>query len=69
MTEQEQRDMAQRLAEDSDVFDFDLALEVVRRRPVKAEEILRYREKIQRFQEEAARLRERRRLALREDFG
>lgn len=69
MTEREQRDMARRLSEDSDVFDFDLALELVQSSLADAEKILRMREKNKLSQEERARGRERRRRALIEDYG
>ena len=44
MTEKQQEDMARRVAEGSDVFDFDLALELVQLRQTDAEKILRMRE-------------------------
>ncbi|HEY6730935.1 MAG TPA: hypothetical protein VI039_07915 [Solirubrobacterales bacterium] len=69
MTEQEKRDMARRLARGSKVFDFEKALEFVKSRPAEAEELIRNREETKRTGEEFARLRERRRLALREEFG
>jgi len=69
MTEQAKREMAWLLAEGSEVFDFDTALELVQRRPAEAEKILRMREENKRGQEERARARERWRLALREEFG
>lgn len=68
MTEREERDLAHRLAKNSDVFDFDRALELVRRRPADAEELIRMDEEMARRQEERARLRERRRRALIEDY-
>jgi len=68
MTEREERDLAQRLAKDSDVFDFDRALELVRRRPAGAEKLVRMSEEMERRQEERARARERRRQALIEDY-
>jgi len=68
MTEQEERDLARRVAEDSDVFDFDRALELVRRRPAGAEKLVRMSEEMKRRQEERARARERRRQALIEDY-
>jgi hypothetical protein len=68
MTEREEKDMARRLASDSEVFDFDRALEVVRRRPADAERLLSRREERERREEEQARGRERRRQALIEDF-
>jgi len=69
MTEQEERRVAQRLAENSDIFDFERALEVVRYRPAEAEELLRMEEENAKWQEESARVRERRQRALREEFG
>jgi hypothetical protein len=68
MTEREARDLAERLAKDSDVFDFDRALELVRRRPVDAEELVRMDEEMERRQKERARAQQRRRRALIEDF-
>lgn len=69
MTEREQRDLAWRLADSSDVFDFEIALELVKRKPANAEKLIRDREQTERHAEELARLRERRRRALIEDFG
>jgi len=69
MTEREERDLAHCLAKDSDVFDFSRALELVRRRPADAEELVRMDEEMKRRQEERARGRERRRRALIEDYG
>lgn len=69
MTEQEQRDLAQRLADGSEILDFEMALECVRHRPAEAEEVLRMREEHARSQEERARARERRRQAFIEEFG
>jgi len=69
MTDREQRDLAHRLAEDSNVFDFDRALEVVQRRPADAERLLRMKEENAQRQAERARARERRERALIEDFG
>jgi 2-oxo-4-hydroxy-4-carboxy--5-ureidoimidazoline (OHCU) decarboxylase len=69
MTEQEERDLAQRLADDSNVFDFDRALELVRRRPAEAEKLLQMQEETEKLQKERARAREGLRLALREEFG
>jgi hypothetical protein len=64
MTEQEQRDLAWRLAEGSEVFDFQRALEVVRWRPEEAEKILRMREEDRQSREAFTRAREQRRRAL-----
>jgi hypothetical protein len=69
MTEQEKRDMARRLAQDSNVFDFDRALEVVRRRPTDAEKLIRNREEMRKRQEERALARQQLRQAIREEFG
>lgn len=69
MNEQEQRDLARRLADVSNVFDFEKALRVVEFDPVEAEKLIHMREESQKRQEERARLRERRKLALREEFG
>ncbi|MFL5834282.1 MAG: hypothetical protein ACJ76B_09910 [Solirubrobacterales bacterium] len=69
MTEQEERDLALRLADGSEVFDFDLALELVRSNLAGVEEIIRDREEAKRWSEEFARARERRRQAFIEDFG
>ena len=69
MTEHEERDMAHRLADGSDVFDFDRALELVKRRPTEAEKLIRMEEETLKLQEERARARERLRLAIREEFG
>lgn len=69
MTEREERDLAWRLADGSRVFDFERALEFVKRRPTEAEEMIRNRERTERSKEEFARQRERRRLAFIEDFG
>jgi len=67
MTEREERNLAHRLAKDSNVFDFEGALELVRRRPAEAERLVRMQEEFAKGQEE--RVRERRKLALREEFG
>lgn len=69
MNEAEQRDLARRLWEGSDVLDFEMALEIVRRRPDMAREILQGRATTQRRKEERARGRELRRQAFIEDFG
>lgn len=69
MTEQEERSLAQRLAKDSKVFDFERALELVQRMPVEAEELVRMQEEFAKGQEERARARERRRQAFIEEFG
>lgn len=69
MNEAEQRDLARRLWEDSEVLDFDTALELVRRRPNEARELLQMDVEMRRRQEERDRARVRRRQALIEDFG
>jgi len=69
MTEREERDLAHRLTENSNVFDFDRALEVVKLRPAEAEKLVRMDEEIAKRQEERARARERRRQAFIEEFG
>lgn len=69
MTEQEERNLALRLARDSEVFDFERALELVQRRPAKAEELVRMKDEFKKGQEERTRARERRRQAFVEEFG
>jgi len=69
MNEAEQRDLARRLWEGSEVFDFETALDLVRQRPEVARELLQRRVETKRRQEESDRGRERRRRALIEDFG
>ncbi len=64
MNELEERDLARRLAETSDVLDFEAALKVVKFNLAKAEKLLRMREEDERSEEELARAREERRLAL-----
>jgi hypothetical protein len=59
MTEQEERDLARRLADDSDAFDFDRALEIVQWKPAEAERLLRMQKEMERRQEERARSLER----------
>jgi hypothetical protein len=46
MDEQEQRDLARRLADDSEVLDFETALEVARHIPAEAEKLIREREEL-----------------------
>jgi hypothetical protein len=46
MTEQEAKDLAQRIADDSEIFDFDLALEFVQYRPAETEKLVRNREEM-----------------------
>jgi hypothetical protein len=69
MNEADQHDLARRLWEGSDVFDFETALELVRQRPGVARELLQARAETKRRQEESDRARERRRRALIEDYG
>jgi len=69
MTEREERDLAHRLADGSNVFDFDKALELVKRRPADAEKLVRMKDEFARRQEKRARRRMQRELALREDYG
>jgi hypothetical protein len=69
MDEQEQRDLAKYLADTSEVFGFDTALEIVKRRPADAERLLRMRKRMAKEQEEMKRGRERRKRALIEDYG
>jgi hypothetical protein len=66
MTEQEEKDMAWRLADGSEVFDFERALELVQHRPAEAEKLLRNRQKGRERREELFRAYERLRLAARE---
>jgi hypothetical protein len=69
MNEAEQRDLARRLWEGSDVLDYETAFEIVRNRPNEAREILQMRADMERRQKERDRNRERRRQAFIEDFG
>jgi hypothetical protein len=69
MTEQEEKNLAWRLADGSEVFDFDLALELVKSNLPGAERLIRNREAAKRWSEEFARARERRHQAFVEDFG
>jgi hypothetical protein len=69
MTERELRDLAWRLADGSEVFDFDLALDFARDEPAQAEEMVREKETMERNAEEFRRLRQERRRALIEDYG
>jgi len=69
MTEREQRDLAHRLSEDSNVFDFDRALELVQWRPAEAEKLIHMQEEMVKRQAERARAREQLLLAIREEFG
>jgi hypothetical protein len=65
MTEQEKRDLAWRLADGSNVFDFEKALEFVHFEPAEAEELIRGREKSQKRMEEIDRAADQLKLALR----
>lgn len=65
MTEQEIRDLAWRLADGSEVFDFEKALEFARFEPVKAEEIIRGRKQSQKRLEDIDRAFDQITLALR----
>lgn len=69
MTEREARDLAWRLAEGSNVLNFEKALQIVEFDPAEAERLIRMRAENERRDEEQARLREARKLALREEFG
>jgi hypothetical protein len=66
MTEQEQEALASRIADDSSVFDFDKALELVRVMPTEAETLLHDRERLRALEEEADRSRSRLRITIRE---
>lgn len=59
MTDQEQRELAKRLADSSEVFDFEQALKVVRFDPTEAERLLREREEGERLLEELSRANQR----------
>jgi len=69
MTKREERDLAWRLAEGSNVLDFEKAMRIVEFDPAEAERLIRLREENERREQERARLRDLRELALREDFG
>ena len=58
MTEQEERELAHRLAEGSRVFDFELALRFVKAKPEEAERLIRNRQRGRERREELARARE-----------
>jgi hypothetical protein len=58
MTEQEERELAHSLAEGSRVFDFELALRLVKAKPEEAERLIRMRERGRERQEALARARE-----------
>ena len=59
MTEREEKELAWRIADGSKVFDFETALELVRRRPGEAEKLIRNREERAKRQEELDRAYER----------
>ena len=69
MNETEQRDLARKLWEGSETFDFDTALELVEQRPDRARYLLRMRAETKRRQAERARGLRRLRQALIEDYG
>jgi hypothetical protein len=54
MTEQEKSDLARRLADRSEVFDFHTALRVVEHDPANAEELLREKEESKKRMEDLA---------------
>ena len=64
MNEQEQRDLARRIAETSNVLDFEMALRIVQLDLPRAEKLIRIREEDERAREEFARSRAERRQAL-----
>lgn len=66
MTTREERTLAKRIADDSEVFDFEGALELVKRMPHDAEKLVHQREESSRRQEELDRAYRRLRLAVRE---
>ncbi len=66
MTEREKRDLAWRLADDSDILDFDKALELVEYRPAEAERLIRDREEMRELMDELARANQRLKLAAQE---
>ena len=51
MTEQEEMSLAQRIADDSEVFDFAKALDLVKHMPHRAEKLIRLREEAKKRQE------------------
>jgi hypothetical protein len=59
MTKREERDLAWRIAEGSNVFDFETALELVRYMPTEAEKLIRRREESAKRQERLDRAYER----------
>lgn len=69
MDDQEQRDLAQRLAESYEGLSFDIALEYVKGRPARAREMLSMWEEMMRLRLEQELASKRRRRALIEDYG
>lgn len=59
MTEQGERDLARQIAEGSEVFDFETALELVKVSPKRAERLIRNRRERKRVLEELTRANER----------
>jgi hypothetical protein len=59
MTEQEERDLARQIADGSEVFDFETALELVKFSPDRAERLIRNRRERKRMLDELARANER----------
>jgi len=69
MDEQEQRDLAERLTDASEVLDFEGVLRIVEFDPRRAEELIAMRKRDEKREEEFARVREGRRQAFIEEFG
>lgn len=69
MTEREQRELAWLVADGSEIFDFERALELVRRRPADAEKLIHMREEMAKRQEERAHAHKGLKQAIREEFG
>lgn len=67
--EQEQRDLARRLTDAAEILDFEAALRIVEFDPGRAEELIAMRKRDDKRLEELARVRERRKRALIEEFG
>jgi hypothetical protein len=66
MTEREERVLAQQIADGSEVFDLERALDLVKRRPDRAERLIRNRRERKRVLEELGRANERLHQAARE---
>ncbi|MFL5897056.1 MAG: hypothetical protein ACJ76D_01115 [Solirubrobacterales bacterium] len=66
MNEQERRELARRLADVSDVIDYETALRIAQSEPAKAEELIQMRVENKRRQEERARTLEELHLAAQE---